>query len=152
MTRFITSLHNKFAIKDLGTLNYFLGLEASSTTDGIFLCQSKYATEVLQRADLLDCKPVSTPLVVNESLTANGVLHPDPTLYRSLIGPLKYLTITRPDISYAVNHVSQFLQAPTITHFKYVKWILRYVKGPVSYGLVFSRPSTTTVLGYSNTD
>ncbi|KAJ9554025.1 hypothetical protein OSB04_018070 [Centaurea solstitialis] len=136
--RFIDKLHAEFAIKDLGRLNFFLGLE--------------YARDILERARLLDSKPVATPLAANIAFTTSGDLFHDPTHYRSLVGALQYLTITRPDISYAVNQVSQFLQAPTVPHFQAVIRILRYVKGTMSYGLHFTRTKSTNILGYSDAD
>ncbi|GJU15951.1 uncharacterized mitochondrial protein-like protein [Tanacetum coccineum] len=133
ITSFISGLNHEFAIKDLGDLNYFLGLEVAYTDDGLFLTQSKYATDILQRANLFDAKPVSNPLAPHVSFTGAGIPFPEPTLYRSLVGALQYLTITRPDLSYAVNQVSQFLHAPT-TDYQSVKRILHYVKGTISFG------------------
>ncbi|GKA95859.1 uncharacterized mitochondrial protein-like protein [Tanacetum coccineum] len=106
----------------------------------------------LTRVDLYDSKPVSTPLATHVSFTADGIPYSDSTLYRSLVGALQYLTITRPDLSYVVNQVSQFLHAPTIAHFQSVKRILRYVKGTISFGLTFSRPHTNTIIGYFDAD
>ncbi|GJZ86599.1 retrovirus-related pol polyprotein from transposon RE1 [Tanacetum coccineum] len=152
LTSFTTRLNQEFAIKDLGDLSYFLGLEVSYTNDGLFLSQAKYATDVLTRAALLDSKPVSTPLAANEVFVTGGSLFANPTLYRSLVGALQYLTITRPDLSYAVNQASQFLHAPTDAHFQSVKRILRYVKGTITYGLIFRRPHSNSILGYSDAD
>ena len=152
ITTFISRLNHEFAIKDLGDLNYFLGLEVVYTDHGLFLTQSKYASDILKRANLYDSKPVSTPLAPHVSFTTDGLSFSDPTLYRSLVGALQYLTITRPDLSYAVNQVSQFLHAPTIDHFQSVKRILRYVKGTISFGLTFSQPDTNSIAGYSNAD
>ncbi|GJX03534.1 uncharacterized mitochondrial protein-like protein, partial [Tanacetum coccineum] len=103
-------------------------------------------------AALLDSKPVSTPLAANEVFVTGGSLFANPTLYRSLVGALQYLTITRPDLSYAVNQASQFLHAPTDAHFQSVKRILRYVKGTITYGLIFRRPHSNSILGYSDAD
>ncbi|XP_023745745.1 uncharacterized mitochondrial protein AtMg00810-like [Lactuca sativa] len=114
---FISKLHTEFKIKDLGHLNYFLGLDAKCLSSGLFLSQSKYAHAIVSRAGLLESKPVATPLSPSVSFVASGTPYQDPTHYRSLVGALQYLTITRPDISYAVNQVSQFLQAPTIDHY-----------------------------------
>ena len=138
---FTCKLHSEFATKDLGSLSYFLGLEASPTLDGLFISQLKYARDILTRAQLLDSKPIHTPMVVSQHLTADGSPFSDPTLYKSLVGALQYFTITRPDISYAINSVSQFLHAPTADHFLAVKHILRYVRGTLHFGLTF-RPST----------
>lgn len=68
------------------------------------------------------------------------------------MGALQYLTITRPDISYAVNQVSQFLQAPTGHHYQCVKRILRYVKGTITHVLHYTKPVSTTLTGYSDAD
>ncbi|GJY19529.1 uncharacterized mitochondrial protein-like protein [Tanacetum coccineum] len=152
ITSFIHQLHKEFAIKDLGDLNYFLGLEVAYMDSGLFLSQSKYAHDILQRASLLDSKPVATPLVPFETFSSNGKLLHDPTFYCSLVGALQYLTITRPDLSYVVNQVSQFLHAPTESHFQCVKRILRYVKGTISFGLNFTKPKHISVMGYSDAD
>ncbi|KAJ0844517.1 putative RNA-directed DNA polymerase [Helianthus annuus] len=149
---FISCLNNKFAIKDLGELNYFLGLEVTYTKNGLFLNQSKYTIDILNRAKMLEAKPAPTPLSTNVSFVSTGESFPDVTHYRSIVGALQYLTITRPDISYAVNQVSQFLHAPTVAHYQEVKRILRYLKGTAAYGLHYTRPSHTSLLGYSDAD
>ncbi|WKA04771.1 hypothetical protein VitviT2T_022778 [Vitis vinifera] len=134
---FARKLNYEFATKDLGSLSYFLGLEATSTTDGLFISQLKYARDILTRAQLLDSKPIHTPMIVSQHLTSDGPAFSDPTLYRSLVGVLQYLTITRPNIAHVVNSVSQFLHAPTADHFLAVKRILRYVKDTLHFGLTF---------------
>ncbi|XP_071689292.1 uncharacterized mitochondrial protein AtMg00810-like [Rutidosis leptorrhynchoides] len=149
---FITRLHQEFAIKDLGKLSCFLGLEVSYTDYGLFLSQTKYAHHILVRAKLLDSKPISIPLPTVASFTTDGIPFDDPTYYRSLVGALQYLTITHPDISYTVNQVSQFLQAPTLDHFQAVKRIIRYIKGTIHYGLTFYHSPKTSILGYSDAD
>ncbi|RVW78751.1 Retrovirus-related Pol polyprotein from transposon RE1 [Vitis vinifera] len=150
---FTRKLHSEFATKDLGSLSYFLGLEALPTPDGLFISQLKYARDILTRAQLLDSKHVHTPMVVSQHLTVDGSPFSNPTLYRSLVGALQYLTITLPDIAHAVNSVSQFLHAPTIDHFLAVKRILCYVKGTLHFGLTF-RPSTipSALVAYSDAD
>ncbi|XP_068663093.1 uncharacterized mitochondrial protein AtMg00810-like [Aristolochia californica] len=153
ITMFTRELHSEFATKYLAPLNYFLGLEASPTTDGLFISQLKYARDILTHAQLLDSKPILTLMVISQHLSAESSLFPDPTFYRSLIGVLQYLTITHPDITHAVNSISQYLHAPNEDHFLVVKRILCYVKGIIHFGLIF-RPSATpaTLVAYSNAD
>ena len=124
------SLLDKFHMKDLGPLNYFLGLEVHRSKKGLFLHQHKYATDLVDLADLGNSSPVDTPLEVNAKLhQQDGDLLPDPTFYRRLVGSLVYLTITRPDLSYAVNLVSQFMTAPRHHHLATVKRLIRYILG-----------------------
>ena len=88
LARFTCKLHSEFATKDLGSFNYFLGLKATPTIDGLFISQLKYARDILIRAQLLDSKPIHTPMVVSQHLSSDGPLFLDPTLYRSLVGAL----------------------------------------------------------------
>ena len=105
--RLQSSLQAAFHMKDLGPLTYFLGLEVKQSRKGLFLHQSKYASDLYDLAGLTDATPVDTPLEVNVKLSKDdGYLLSDPTFYRRLVSSLVYLTITRPDISYAVNVVS----------------------------------------------
>ncbi|RVW54772.1 Retrovirus-related Pol polyprotein from transposon RE1 [Vitis vinifera] len=152
INRFISQLHSEFAVKDLGPLSYFLGLEVSYIPDGFFLSQVKYATDILARAQLLDSKPVPTPMIVSQRLSSEGTPFADPTLYRSLVGALQYLTITCPDLAHSVNSVSQFLHAPTEVHFQAVKRILRYVQGTLHFGLKFTSCSSMGLVAYSDED
>ncbi|XP_014751751.1 uncharacterized protein LOC106865674 [Brachypodium distachyon] len=134
----LQQLQAAFPIKDLGPLRYFLGIEATATSGGMNLCQQKYAADLLHRAHMEHCRPVSTPMAVQDPL-AHDVGTPlqdeDVFRYRSMVGGLQYLTMTRPDISFAVNKVCQYLAAPTDTHWEAVKRILRYVKGTMTTGI-----------------
>ncbi|KAK3034225.1 hypothetical protein RJ639_032805 [Escallonia herrerae] len=106
-------LNHHFEMKDLGTLGYFLGLEVSTASDGYYLSQAKYASNLLSRASLTDSKTASTPLEPNVQFTPlDGTPIHDHTLYRTLVGSLVYLTVTRPVIAYDVHLVNQFLSAP----------------------------------------
>ncbi|XP_071705402.1 uncharacterized mitochondrial protein AtMg00810-like [Rutidosis leptorrhynchoides] len=149
---FISRLRKEFHLTDLGKLNYFLGLEVSYHDSGIFLSQLKYAHDILTRAKLLDIKRATTPLSSSAYFTSQGTPYSDPTQYRSLVGALQYLTITRLDLSYAVNQVSQFLHAPTQEYFQGVKRILRYVKGTLTYGISFLHSPSSSIIGYSDAD
>jgi hypothetical protein len=94
-------------MKDLGLLNYFLGLEVTSGSDEYYLSQAKHASDLFSKVSLIYSKPCTSPLEPNIRLLAtDGESLPDATLYRQLVGSLIYLTVTRPDISYAVHLVS----------------------------------------------
>lgn len=103
-------LHDTFSIKDLGKLNYFLGIEVGYQPDGIILIQNKFTGELLSECGLSSFKHVVTPLLVNLKLQASdGTLLPDSSLYRSLVGKLNFPTNTRPYLSYTVQTLSQFM-------------------------------------------
>ena len=151
----LQDLKGDFALKDLGDLHYFLGIEVSRVRDGILLTQEKYATDILKRVGMTNCKPVAAPLSVSEKLSVhegNPLGSNDATNYRSVVGALQYLTLTRPDISFAVNKVCQFLHAPTTVHWTAVKRILRYVKLTAKLGLKISRSSSLLVSAFSDAD
>ncbi|KAA0045094.1 putative mitochondrial protein [Cucumis melo var. makuwa] len=146
-------LDKHFEMKDLGNLNYFLGLEISSSPSGYYLSQANYASDLLSQSGITDSATFSTPLDPNGRLTPfDGVPLDDPTLYRQLVGNLIYLTVTRPDIAYAVHIVSQFMVAPRTIHFTVVLRILRYIKGTLGHGLQFSSQSSLVLSGFSNAD
>ncbi|KAK1661389.1 hypothetical protein QYE76_049548 [Lolium multiflorum] len=129
--RLIGKLRSEFSVKDLGALHYFLGIEVSSPSAGhLLLQQRKYALELLARAGMLKCAPVTTPMASSERLCSSDgdALSPEEaTQYRSIVGGLQYLTVTRPDLSFVVNKVCQFLHEPRTPHWSAVKRILRYL-------------------------
>ena len=136
-------LSEHFEMKDLGTLNYFLGLEVTSSSDGYYLSQAKYTSNLLSKAGITNNKTVSAPLEYNAKLTPlDSEPISDATRYRQLVGNLIYLTVTRSDISHAVGMVSKFMDAPRSVHYVAVLRILRYVKGTLYHGLsIFPRTS-----------
>ncbi|XP_031275019.1 uncharacterized protein LOC116133454 [Pistacia vera] len=152
INQFIVVLHTEFAIKDLGALHYFLGIEVSHVSNGLVLHQSKYAIDLLNHALMRDCKPVHTPMTQKFKTITDSTTLCDTHNYRSLVGALQYLTLTRPDISFSVNYVSQFTHAPTQDHFTMVRRILRYVKGTVHHGLHFQNSSTLDLYAFSDVD
>ncbi|CAM8971397.1 unnamed protein product [Rhodiola kirilowii] len=154
LLRFINMLSNGFDIKDLGPLHYFLGLQVISQADGLHINQLKYAHDILAKYDLLQSQPVSTPMTTKSPLNStDGTLLDNPTIFREMIGSLQYLTITRPDIAYSVNFISQFMSQPRTPHLVAAKRILRYVKGTIDYGLYFTpQRHPVTIAAYSDAD
>jgi hypothetical protein len=112
--------------------------------------QTKYATDLLTKFDMTNCKPSSTPYSSLFRLTqTQGTPLPNPTHFRSLVGALQYLTFTRLYLSFAVNQVCQFMHSPTDTHLVVAKRILRYLKGTLTHGLLFC-PSSLTLQAYAD--
>ena len=140
-------------MKDLGRLNYFSGLEITHSTDGLYITQAKYVSDLLSRAGLTDSKTVDTPVELNAHLTpSRGKPLSNSSLYRRLIGSLVYLTVTRLDISYVVQQVSQYLSAPRSTHHAVVLRILRYLKGTLFYGFFYLAQSPLVLHAFSDAD
>ncbi|XP_071740841.1 uncharacterized mitochondrial protein AtMg00810-like [Rutidosis leptorrhynchoides] len=152
LQKIITSLGKEFAMTDLGPLNYFLGISTTRTTHGMFLSQRKYALDILDRADMSNCKPCNTPVDTKSKLGPAGPLVTNPTLYRSLAGALQYLTFTRPDITYVVQQLCLFMHDPREPHFGALKCVLRYVRGIIDDGLQIFPSSTTKLIAYSDAD
>ncbi|GKB37917.1 ribonuclease H-like domain-containing protein [Tanacetum coccineum] len=152
LQRIISLLHGEFAMTDLGSLNYFLGVSAQRTASGMFLSQSKFAVEILERANMQKCNPCKTPVDTESKLGPDGEPVSDPTLYRSLDGALQYLTFTRPDLSYAVQQVFLYMHDPRDPHFTALKRILRYVRGTIDHGLQLHVSSTAQLTAYTDVD
>lgn len=146
-------LHTHFALKDLGALKYFLGIEIARSSQGLSLCQRHYAIQLLSEAGYLGCKPRSTPMDANLKLCQeDGDLLPDPLVYQRLIGRLLYLIITRPDLSFAVTKLSQFMSTPRTTHLTAAYSVLQYLKGTIGQGLFFSSRSDLQLSFCSDSD
>jgi hypothetical protein len=143
----------EFEMKDLGLMHYFLGLEVWQSPERIFLNKGKYTVKILKRFDMLECKSMNTPLEAKLKLlidTSSDLI--DATLYRQIIGPLMYLTNTRPDICFAVNTLSQFLVEPKRVHLVAAKHVMRYLKGTMDYGLSYDGDHDFTLCGYTDAD
>ncbi|GKB51928.1 ribonuclease H-like domain-containing protein [Tanacetum coccineum] len=141
----IASLHNEFDMTDLGAFNYFLGISVDRTSTGLFLSQKKYALQLLELAHMVNCNPSQTPVDTKSKLGLEGIPVQDPTLYRSLAGGLRYLTFTRLDLSYAVQHICLYMHDLQEPHFAAPKRILRYVWGTVDFGLQLYISATTSL-------
>lgn len=127
----LDQLQQEFAIKDLGDVHYFLCVVVEKKPDGIILTMRKYINDLLDRAHMRKCKPVNIPMSSTKKLSkneGNALTAQEATTYRSIVGALQYLTLTRHDIAYPVSKVCQILSAPTIQHWSIVKRILRFLK------------------------
>nr|XP_020167236.1 uncharacterized mitochondrial protein AtMg00810-like [Aegilops tauschii subsp. strangulata] len=153
LQRLTARLRNEFALKDLGPLHYFLGIEVVRRTDVFFLHQQKYAHELLERAGMLNCKSAPTPVDMKAKVSAlEGSLASDGAFYHSIVGALQYLTLTRPDLQYAVQQVCLHMHAPRDSHWTLVKRILRYIRGTMSLGLTLTASASTDLVAYSDAD
>ncbi|KAF7140780.1 hypothetical protein RHSIM_Rhsim06G0125700 [Rhododendron simsii] len=117
ISRLISTLHSEFALKDLGSLHYFLGMEAHSTSAGLHLCQRRYILDLLSKTGMHSSKPVLTPFSPTTKLSKHGGKPlTDPSPYHQVVGALQYLMLMRPDIAFAVNKACQFMHSPTDEH------------------------------------
>ena len=157
INEFKSALAERFDIKDLGKLSYFLGVKVvQNSCDGtIWIGQPAYAETILKKFNMESCKSIATPVDVSTKLTkgTEDSEYIDDTYYQSAIGSLLYLSMkTRPDITFAVSLAARYSSKPTSQHLKAVKRIFRYLQGTIHYGLLFKRSETKAILGYSDSD
>ncbi|KAL0745699.1 hypothetical protein Bca101_101793 [Brassica carinata] len=150
-------LKSVFEIKDLGEMKYFLGIEICRSKEGLFMSQRKYTLDLLKDAGKLGGQTAKMPMedgykVPREGELEDSKLFHDPKLYRKLVGKLIYLTITRPDICFAVNQVSQHMQAPKDHHWRMVDRVLSYLNGSQGQGVWMGCNRSTEVVGYCYAD
>ncbi|XP_071718415.1 uncharacterized mitochondrial protein AtMg00810-like [Rutidosis leptorrhynchoides] len=146
-------LAKEYAMKDLGPLSSFLGISVSRNSNGLFLDQQAYARSIIERADLVHCNPVSTPVdTLGKQRSSVGKLYSKPTHYRGLARDLQYLTFTSPDISYAVQKVCLHMHLPHEEHMHDLKRIIRYITGTLSLGIHISKCTTISIISYTYID
>ena len=146
-------MHERFKMKDLGKLSYFLGIEFEQGDGYVKMNQKKYIEKILEKYDMIDCKPRTTPS--EQKPDEGGNQDPvDPRKYREIIGSLIYLMMaTRPDICWAVTKLSQHLSNPLETHWVAAKHVLRYLKGTAHYDLCYTKHRDgLKLVGYSDAD
>lgn len=146
-------LNEAFSIKDLGPLKYFLGIEVAKTSDGLVLSQRKYTLDILEDSGMMGCKPSPFPIEQNLNLDkGENETQVDAGQYRRLVGRLLYLQATRPDITYAVNILSQFVADPRRNHMEAVNRVLRYLKGTPGQGIRLPRAGEPVLSAFSDSD
>lgn len=149
----LQSFAQRFSIKDPVDLHYFLGVEVTRSSAGLHLMQRRYVLDLLTRTNMLDSKTVSTPMQTTPKLTLkDSAPLADSSQYRSIVGSLQYLAFTRPDISFAVNRLSQFMHQPTELHWQAVKRVLRYLAGTPSHGIFMKAGSSLTLHAFTDAD
>ncbi|XP_017431953.2 uncharacterized mitochondrial protein AtMg00810-like [Vigna angularis] len=156
ISAFKTEMQNEFEMSDLGRLSYFLGIEFTKMEGGTMMHQSRYALDLLEKYEMSDCNAASTPAEVGLRLEKEPEEEAvDPTAYRRMVGSLRYLCNTRPDLSYSVGVISRYMECPRVSHLIAVKRILRYLKGTHSYGILLRKGEAgeeVQITSYSDAD
>ncbi|PKU68279.1 Retrovirus-related Pol polyprotein from transposon TNT 1-94 [Dendrobium catenatum] len=152
LDKLLSNLHFHFQMRNLGSLSQFLGIQTLQTEAGIILHQANYAKKIIDRAGMTQSKPVSTPLSTKTTVsTKSQEPYDNPHLYRQIIGSLQYLTLTRPDIQFAVQQLCQHMQNPLNLHQEALKRLIRYIHGTTQTGIPLSRNSLL-LTGYVDAD
>lgn len=153
LEEFKETMKKEFAMTDLGVMKYFLGVEVVQDEAGIFICQKKYAEEILTKFGMETCNSVRNPIVPGQKLTKEEVGDAvNSTQFKQLVGSLRYLTATRPDLMFSVNLVSRYMEEPREQHLLVVKRILRYVQGTVTMGIRYKRDGDSNLVGFVDSD
>ncbi|KAG6535240.1 hypothetical protein ZIOFF_000205 [Zingiber officinale] len=154
INKFKQQMITEFEMSDLGLLSYYLGIEVEQQKSRISLRQSAYAKKILSQFKMADCNATKHPMEPKTQLHKDLEGTPvDATEYRRIVGCLRYLLHTRPDLSYSIGMASRYMERPTIMHHRVVKQILRYLKGTIYFGLVYIKgPQEIGIFGYSDSD
>jgi hypothetical protein len=153
LTSFKHAMQSEFEMTDLGIMKYFLGIEVDQSPKGTFVCQKKYAADILKIFHMEDCNLAEPPIPLGTKLRKKDeVPTMDSTLYKSLVGSLLCLTTTRPDIMYATNFISRFMESPKDSQWKMEKRIMRYVVGTLNFGLWYTQSKYNHLSGYTDSD
>lgn len=147
----LVDLNSRFAMRLLGPLSQFLGVDISYNSDGMVLSQQSYILKLLKKVGLIDCKPSPTPIATKKCLSIENCMYSDPQYYRSLVCALQYVTITRPNLTFVVNSACQHMHNPQMPHLVALKRILRYLARTSNLGLHYTS-GPLTLQAYSNAD
>jgi histone deacetylase 1/2 len=151
--RIIQDLRGAFAVKDLGPLHYFLGIQDHRTVEGFILHQQQYVEDILDRVGMLKCKPVLTLVDTKAKVSVvYGVPLQDKTFYRSITSALQYPTLTRPELAYDVQQACLHMHDPHEVHWNIIKCVMRYVCGTTSHGVLLRTSSSTTLMACTDVD
>jgi hypothetical protein len=151
--QYMKELSSKFSLKYLGYPHYFLGIEIVPTKNGLFLNQHRYMRDLLEKFNMAGAKPTNTPLCCSTPLKlVDGSTTADPKLFRSIVGALQYVTLTRPDLSFSINKLSQFMHKPTEIHLQQLKRTLRYLKQTINHGLQLNKPQHLLLTTFTDAD
>lgn len=138
-------------MKDLGCLSYSLGLQLDYLPGGMLMSQRKYISDILRKTNMTKANPISSPMFASTKISKfDSPSFDNPTLFRSVVGSLQYLSLTRTDISFAINKICQLMHDPKLTHCTAVKRILRYLKFSINHSLFFTKTSSFTLHAYSD--
>ncbi|EOY16663.1 Cysteine-rich RLK (RECEPTOR-like protein kinase) 8 [Theobroma cacao] len=150
---FIQHLASQFSIKDLGSLHYFLGIEVVLTAQGFFLSQHRYISDILIKTGMSGAKASTTPISTTTRLCLHdGSATADDEAFRKIVGCLQYLVLTRLDICFVVNKLSQFMHKPSTLHFQALKRVLRYLKRTLFHGLFIKKELSPSLQVFTNSD
>ncbi|CAA7409654.1 unnamed protein product [Spirodela intermedia] len=152
--QFKKEMANAFKMSDLDLLCYYLDIEVRQSARGTSISQGAYVAKILERSGMAGCNPCQVPMATRLKLSKRST-EPlvDATAYRNIMGSLRYLVNTRPDLAFAVGYVSHLLEEPRKDHLAAVKQILRYVRGTKSWGLKYERKEEQVQLtGFSDSD
>ena len=149
----IDHMSELFQLKVLGELSYFLGIEFNHSSAGIHLSQKKYIMELLLKTHMEYSSVKPTPMAKGAQLAqVASPVYSDPTTYRSILGALQYICLTRPDIAFTVNKLAQYMQHPQLIHWEGVKRVLRYLNGTTSYGILIKPVPQLTIQSFADAD
>lgn len=153
MLEFKESMMKVFDMTDLGKMRFFLGIEVLQMDDGIYVCQRKYAQEILKRFGMEECNAVKNPIVPGFKIDKNeGGVKVDETYYKQIVGSLMYITTTRPDLMFIVSFIGRFMARPTEVHLLAAKRALRYLKGTIDYGICYSKNGNQELIAFTDSD